>query len=907
MVSSAAHIPIHQVVTIRLTKTNFLLWRAQLLPHLRGAQLMGFLDGSNPAPTQQIASSTDANARVIPNPAYERWFSGLLSSMIEDVLGDVMTVSSSKEAWDILKNMYSSASRARIVQIRMDLATIKKRDLSAADYFCKIKSYASDLAAAAAPLREDEKVTYLLAGLGPEYDSFVIAMTTKSEALTFDDIYAHFLSYEARQLQHQAKTRLNVGTMANYAGRGGSQHRGRGRGNSRGRSSFHGPEHTGPTAHDPCQICGKLGHTALKCWHRMDKSYQHDSPSAAVAATSSYHVDRNWYSDTGATDHITSELDRLAMREPYRGNDTVQVSNDASLQIKHLGSCSINTDTRPLALNNVLHVPQISKHLLSIHKLTRDNDVFFEFRPSHFFIKDRATQNLLLEGKCESGLYPIKPADLASVKQAHLSCSACTSQWHARFGHPSVQVVRSILSLHRLPCREETSLSTVCNACQLAKSHQLPYHSSTFHATSPLELIYSDVWGPAPVSIDGYKYYISFIDAFSKFKWIYLMHDRTDARRIFLQFQAHVERRLNKNIKCVQSDWGGEYKKLHNRFFTSLGIGHRVSCPHTHQQNGLAERKHRHIVETGLALLAHAAMPLKFWDEAFTTATYLINRLPTRVIDNLSPLQRLFQTPPNYSLLKIFGCACWPHLRPYNRHKLSFRSKPCVFIGYSSLHKGYKCLDMDSGRVYISRDVVFDEALFPFSTPSYPVAESSQGSTRDIWNNNHLHNLFPANTVAADRCAVPPPADPAQDSGQVPLAEEPAPDFSHDVVTNMVAAGIESMPGVQQPVLAQEMSPTAVEPSQAIAADSSASPAPGLAPSSTGLLHGAVSMAPPTEVAPASTSPAGPKPHPYGTRLQHAIRKPKLRTDGTVSYSVERVSTVEPHSHVQALKHPLWR
>ena len=90
-------------------------------------------------------------------------------------------------------------------------------------------------------------------------------------------------------------------------------------------------------------------------------------------------------------------------------------------------------------------------------------------------------------------------------------------QWHAWFGHPSVQVVRSILSLHHLPCRAETSLSTVCNACQLAKSHQLPYHSSTFHATTPLELIYSDVWGPTPVSIGGYKYYISFIDAISKF------------------------------------------------------------------------------------------------------------------------------------------------------------------------------------------------------------------------------------------------------------------------------------------------------------------------------------------------------------------------------------------------------
>jgi hypothetical protein len=160
----------------------------------------------------------------------------------------------------------------------------------------------------------------------------------------------------------------------------------------------------------------------------------------------------------------------------------------------HLGSCSINTNTRPLALNNILHVPQISKHLLFVHKLTRDNDIFFEFHPSHFFIKDRATRNLLLEGKCESGLNPFKPADLASIKQPHLSYLSCPSQWHARFGQPSVQVARSILSLHHLPCREEIRLSTVGNACELAKSHQLPYYSSTFHATSPLELIYYDVW-----------------------------------------------------------------------------------------------------------------------------------------------------------------------------------------------------------------------------------------------------------------------------------------------------------------------------------------------------------------------------------------------------------------------------
>ena len=96
-------------------------------------------------------------------------------------------------------------------------------------------------------------------------------------------------------------------------------------------------------------------------------------------------------------------------------------------------------------------------------------------------------------------------------------------------------------------------------------------------------------------------------------------------------------------------------------------------------------------------------------------ATYLINRTPSRVIDFFTPLYRLFHDKPNYSFLRIFGCACWPNLRPYNKHKLQFRSKQCAFLGYSNLHKGYKCLDISTGRVYISRDVVFDESIFPFS------------------------------------------------------------------------------------------------------------------------------------------------------------------------------------------------
>ena len=213
---------------------------------------------------------------------------------------------------------------------------------------------------------------------------------------------------------------------------------------------------------------------------------------------------------------------------------------------------------------------------------------------------------------------------------------------------------------------------------------------------------------------------------------------------------------LIEKIITTQTDWGGEYEKL-QPFFQKLGITHHVSCPHAHQQNGSAKRKHRHIVEVGLALLAHASMPLKFWDEDFLTATFLINLLPSKVLNFESPTERLLSVKPNYDALRIFGCACWPNLRPYNNRKLSFRSKQCVFLGYSPRHKGVKCLDVSTGRVYISRDVVFDKNVFPFATlhPNagsrlrqeillLPSPMTSHSPIIGVANtNDHMHNVVP--------------------------------------------------------------------------------------------------------------------------------------------------------------------
>jgi hypothetical protein len=139
---------------------------------------------------------------------------------------------------------------------------------------------------------------------------------------------------------------------------------------------------------------------------------------------------------------------------------------------------------------------------------------------------------------------------------------------------------------------------------------------------------------------------------------------------------------------------------------------------------GSMERKHWHIVETGLSLLTTANVPFSLWDSAFETATYLINRLQSKVTHKRSPYEYLFNISHDYKFLKIFGCECWPFLLPYNSNKLAFRSTSCVFIGYSKNHLGYKYLHIPSGKVYIARHVVFNEINFPFKN-STPIISSS--------------------------------------------------------------------------------------------------------------------------------------------------------------------------------------
>ncbi|KAG8498333.1 hypothetical protein CXB51_007179 [Gossypium anomalum] len=230
--------------------------------------------------------------------------------------------------------------------------------------------------------------------------------------------------------------------------------------------------------------------------------------------------------------------------------------------------------------------------------------------------------------------------------------------------------------------------------------------------------------------------------------------DAGQALECFLQFQKLVFTQFGKHIKKFQSDWGGEFRAFAS-VLASQGILHRLSCPHTSEQNGVAERKHRHVVETGLTLLAQANLPMVYWGYAFCSAVHLINRLPTPVLEGRSPYQALYRTEPTYHHLRVFGCCCFPFLRPFLKHKLEFRSQPCTFLGYSSQHKGYYCLTPD-GKVVVSRHVVFDESRFIFSA-SPAISSDTNGSTLSDFVSTHVPVV---RSSVSQSCAAHPPGPP---------------------------------------------------------------------------------------------------------------------------------------------------
>ena len=412
------------------------------------------------------------------------------------------------------------------------------------------------------------------------------------------------------------------------------------------------------------------------------------------------------------------------MHTPYTRSDDIIIGDGSGLSITHTGSSSLQTNHNTFQLNNVLCVPAMKKNLISISQFCTSNNVSIEFLPTSFLVKDIHTGATLLKGQTKNGVYewPVSPPLLAFS-----GIKTTLSEWHQRLGHPAYHILKQIFSKNKLDFSSSLSKLFSCNDCLSNKSHKLSFSQSTIVSSQPLETIFSDVWTSPILSTNGFKYYVIFVDHFTRYIWFYPLKKKSEVKETFIRFKSIVEKYFDKTIKTLYSDNGGEYIALAH-FLSTNGISHLTTPPHTPEHNGFSERRHLHIVETGLALLSHASLPLTYWPYALATTVYLINRMPTPTLNLSSPYEKIFSTTPNYSKLKIFGCLCYPWLRPYTTNKLDNRSLPCVFLGYSLTQRAYYCLDPTTSKIYVSRHVRFVETVLPFTHLSSPTSSPHSNS-----------------------------------------------------------------------------------------------------------------------------------------------------------------------------------
>ena len=234
--------------------------------------------------------------------------------------------------------------------------------------------------------------------------------------------------------------------------------------------------------------------------------------------------------------------------------------------------------------------------------------------------------------------------------------------------------------------------------CQFSKHVRNSYPFQPYKSSHPFHLIHSHVWGPSKIkNISSSRWFVTFIDDHIRVTWVFLMKEKYEVGQIFQTFHKMIQNQFQTKIQFLKTDNGKEF--FHSNlgsYLQNQGIIHLSYCVDTPQQIGVAEKKNRHLLEVTRSIMLATHVPKHFLGEAILTATYLINRMPSRVLNFQTPFQSLLKNFPHIRFLsqvplKVFGCTAFIHITQQNRNKLDPKSVKCIFLGYSSNQSGYKC------------------------------------------------------------------------------------------------------------------------------------------------------------------------------------------------------------------------
>jgi len=234
---------------------------------------------------------------------------------------------------------------------------------------------------------------------------------------------------------------------------------------------------------------------------------------------------------------------------------------------------------------------------------------------------------------------------------------------------------------------------------------------SKWRASEKLELIHADLCGPiTPISQGGKRYLFVLVDDFSRKTWIYFLADKSETFETFKVFKSSVEKEARTVVRGLRTDRGGEFNSDNfNKFCSDNGIKRQLTAAYTPQQNGVAERRNRTIMNMVRCLLSEKEMPRSFWPEAAKWTAHVLNRSFTRSVKDMVPEEKWSGIKPKVDYFRIFGSVGHVHIPEQRRIKLDNRSHRCILLGVSDESKAYRLFNHVTKKVTVSRDVIFEE------------------------------------------------------------------------------------------------------------------------------------------------------------------------------------------------------
>ncbi|KAE9000882.1 hypothetical protein PF011_g13989 [Phytophthora fragariae] len=376
---------------------------------------------------------------------------------------------------------------------------------------------------------------------------------------------------------------------------------------------------------------------------------------------------------------------------------------------------------------DVLHIPGLDRRLLSVGKLA-ERGLNVEFQRSSCVIWGNASAIALGKKIGKAYMLDCDQEDARFVEYA--GADSQWELWHARMGHPNKDALAKTQRATNGIADEGQAFPTLCGGCTKGKQtvEAFPKRSKT-KTSRVLELIHRDVMGPMKsTSKGGAKYILTFVGDFLRYVVAYFLKKKSEVASKLKVFMRFYEKQWGERLMCLRSDNGTEFvNKDVARICTLNGIMHQRTVPYSPQQNRVAERMNRTIMEKARSMLHYKSVPTVWWAEAVSTAVYVINRSTNTQYTSLAPYELCFKVKPTLEHLRVFGSHGYAHIDKAKRTKLEPKSLRCMFLGYAENVKGYRVFDLDASKVkngtviHVSEDA--HDAVTPAPVERQPAVE----------------------------------------------------------------------------------------------------------------------------------------------------------------------------------------